>query len=161
MYYDSPGLGARLIRLPGQLLLALVNATALLVIIACILTIVTLNRVDDASARIAGSVTDAALSRLQMSPVEFKTRLTELDDRIELLSGQLANPDNLDHWEVTQQLRELNQNLAELKTTAKGITAAGPEVTSAAFEEAGDALTRALHALRGCAPETATVAPEG
>ena len=31
-YHDAPGLGRRLVRLPGQLLLALVNATALLVI---------------------------------------------------------------------------------------------------------------------------------
>ena len=58
-YHDAPGLGRRLVRLPGQLLLALVNATALLVIAACVLSLLVLNRVDTAGERIAGNVTES------------------------------------------------------------------------------------------------------
>jgi len=39
---------------------------------------------------------------------------------------------------------------------AKGIAAAGPEVTATAFEQAGDILTKTLFALRGCEPEKAS-----
>ncbi|MHA7774365.1 hypothetical protein [Roseibium sp. M-1] len=151
-YYDAPGLGGRLRRLPGQLLLALVNATALLVIAACVLALIVLNRVDTAGARIAGTVTEAALTRLKVSPEEFKSRLDGLDGRIETLSKQLANPDLQDHWEMAQQIKELNRNLADLKLAASGLSEAGPEVTAAAFEQAGDMLTGALYALRGCGP---------
>jgi hypothetical protein len=39
---DGSGISARLWRLPGQLLLALINATAILVIVAAIVTLVRL-----------------------------------------------------------------------------------------------------------------------
>ena len=37
---DGSGISARLLRLPGQLLLALINATAILVIVAAIVALV-------------------------------------------------------------------------------------------------------------------------
>ena len=73
MTSETPGLVARLKRLPAQLLLALVNATALLVITACILLVVVLNRVDHAAETIAGKVTDATISRLDMSPADVRS----------------------------------------------------------------------------------------
>jgi len=157
-YYESPGLGSRLVRLPGQLLLALVNATALLVITACVLALIVLGRVEAAGERIAGAVTDAALARLDVSPAEFRTRLETLDERLESLSEQLANPDLQDHWEVAQQLKELNSNIADIRVAAAGLSAAGPDVTAAAFDQAGDLLTDALYAARGC--EAVTKADE-
>ncbi|MBN9668985.1 hypothetical protein [Roseibium aggregatum] len=158
MAYERPGLAYRLLRLPGQLLLALINATALLVIAACVLALVVLNRVDTAGERIAGEVTQAALSRLKVTPDEFRSRLSALDERLETLSGQLKNPELQDHWQVTEQIRELNRNIAELKVAARGIAAAGPKVTATAFEQAGDLLTKTLFALRGC--EAGNARPE-
>ncbi|AMN54892.1 hypothetical protein ACP90_23655 [Labrenzia sp. CP4] len=149
-YHDAPGLGRRLVRLPGQLLLALVNATALLVIAACVLSLLVLNRVDTAGERIAGNVTEAALARLQVSPGEFKARIEALDGKITTLAAQLSDPDLRDHWEVAQQLKELNRNLADIRLAAVGLSAAGPEITDTAFEQAGDMLTSALYTLRGC-----------
>lgn len=160
-YSDRPGLGARLVRLPGQLLLALVNATALLVIVACVLVIVVLNRVDAAGERIAGTVTDAALARLEVSPAEFKTRLETLDNRIAGLSEQLKNPDLSDHWEVSQQLKDLNGNLAQIRLAAEGLSAAGPDVMATAFEQAGKLLTGSLFALRGCEVPQTVDGPSG
>lgn len=151
-YHDAPGLGGRLRRLPGQLLLALVNATALLVIAASVLALVVLDRVETAGERIAGTVSEAALARLNVSPEEFKSRLDALDGRIVSLSQQLSNPDLRDHWELAQQIKEFNRSLADLKLAASGLGEAGPEVTAVAFEQAGDMLTGALYALRGCGP---------
>lgn len=158
-YSDAPGLGGRLKRLPGQLLLALVNATALLVIAASVLVLVVLHRVDTAGERTAGTVTEAALARLKVSPGEFKSRLDALDGRIASLSQQLSDPGLRDHWELAQQIRELNHNLADLKLAASGLGEAGPEVMAAAFEQAGEMLTGVLYALRGCAPLEEGVGP--
>ncbi|TYC67802.1 hypothetical protein FMN63_17310 [Stappia sp. BW2] len=149
-YHDAPGLGRRLVRLPGQLLLALVNATALLIIAACVLSLVVLNRVDSAGERIAGNVTEAALARLQVSPADFKARIEALDGKVSALRAELADPDLKDHWEVAQQLKDLNRNLADIKLAAAGLSAAGPQITETAFEQAGDMLTDALYTLRGC-----------
>ncbi|MEM5581094.1 hypothetical protein WNZ15_01430 [Roseibium sp. AS2] len=150
MSEDIPGLGDRLLRLPGQLLLALVNATAVLVIAACVLAILVLNRVDEAGERIAGAVTEAALTRLQVTPADLKARLEAIDERIDGLRAQLADPDRQDHWQVNDQLKDLNRNLAGIRAAAEGLGAAGPDVAAVAFNEAGDLVTRALFALRGC-----------
>jgi len=152
MAHESRGLGSRLIQLPGQLLLALINAMALLVIIACVLVLVVLNRVDTAGQRIAGEVTEAALGRLQVSPAEFRTRLETLDTRIEALSAKLSDPDLGDHWQLTEEIKELNGNLADIRLAAKGMRDAAPQVTEKAFDQAGKMLTDALFALRGCTP---------
>ncbi|MEM9631703.1 MAG: hypothetical protein AAGA50_10285 [Pseudomonadota bacterium] len=150
MTSSSPSIGTRLKRLPGQFLVALLNATSILVIAACVLVIVMLNQIDTAGARIAASVTEATFSQMQISPAEFKTRLVALDQRIELLSERLANPELQQDGELKQQLTELNRNLTDLKEAAQSIRSAGPAVTSTAFEQAGDMVTDSLYALRGC-----------
>ncbi|WP_208977792.1 hypothetical protein [Labrenzia sp. 011] len=142
----------RLIRLPVQLLVALINAMAVLLIVACVLVIVVLNRVDTASERITAEVTGAALARLQITPAAFKSRLDSLEGQIATLSAQLADPDLGNRGDLTRQLVELNGNLSGIRQAAKGLGAAGPQITATAFEQAGDLLTRALFALRGCAP---------
>ncbi len=43
---DGNGISARLWRLPGQLLLALINATAILVIVAAIVALVAIARIN-------------------------------------------------------------------------------------------------------------------
>ena len=51
---------------------------------------------------------------------------------------------------MAQQLKELNRNLADIRLAAVGLSAAGPEITDTAFEQAGNMLTSALYTLRGC-----------
>lgn len=57
-------LRARLRRLPGQLLLALINGTALLVIVAAIIALVAISKVTNLANDVASTMTDAVLSRI-------------------------------------------------------------------------------------------------
>jgi uncharacterized protein YlxW (UPF0749 family) len=156
----KPSLGRRLLRLPGQFLVAMINATAILVIAACVLAIIVLDRVNGAAEAVAASVTDATLARLQVSPTEFKARLAVLDDRIAQIATKLDQSGANSDGELVRQVAQLNATLADLKLAADGIKAAGPEVTDAAFRQAGTILTESLLALRGCAPATSTPGPE-
>jgi hypothetical protein len=61
-------LRARLWRLPRQLLLALINGTAILVIVAAILALVALSKVTDFANDVASTMTDAVLSRIDVKP---------------------------------------------------------------------------------------------
>jgi hypothetical protein len=56
-------LRARLWRLPRQLLLALINGTAILVIVAAIVALVALSKVTHLANDVASAMTDAVLSR--------------------------------------------------------------------------------------------------
>ena len=61
---QQSALSQRLRRLPGQLLLALVNATAVLVILAAILVLVAIGRAEDAAGRVTATVTEALAAHL-------------------------------------------------------------------------------------------------
>lgn len=147
---SAPTIATRLKRLPRQLLLALVNATALLVIVACVLVIVVLNRVDQAGARIAGTVTEAALAKLDMTPAALKERLQSVDGTVAALVDQLETAGARDDRALTLQVAELNRTLTDLKAAAQNLGSAGPDITEAAFRQAGETLTEAILSVRGC-----------
>jgi len=147
---SAPTFATRLKRLPGQLLVALVNATALLVIVACVLVIIVLNRVDRAGERIAGTVTEAALSKLEMTPAALKERLQSVDGRVAALVDQLETAGARDDRALTLQVAELNRTLTDLKAAAQNLGSAGPDITEAAFRQAGETLTEAILSIRGC-----------
>jgi hypothetical protein len=58
---DGSGMSARLWRLPGQLLLALINATAILVIVAAIVALVAIAQINRFAENVAVTMTDAAV----------------------------------------------------------------------------------------------------
>ena len=60
------GIFARLWRLPRDLLLALINATALLVIVAAILVLLAIVRIDNFAGNVAATMTDAVLSKINL-----------------------------------------------------------------------------------------------
>lgn len=156
MVKDTQELKIRIKRLPGQVLLALVNATALLVIAACLLVIVVLNRVDHVGAQLGATVSEAALARLEMTPATFEERLREMEGRTDYLVSLLTAPGAPEHWEMTHQVAQLNETLTSVKQVADLIGAGGPDVLDAAFKQAGATLTDTLFVLRSCkrAPET-------
>ncbi|MTH96875.1 hypothetical protein [Roseibium sp. RKSG952] len=152
MTSETPSLGRRIARLPGQFILALINATSILVIVAIVLVLMMLNRVETAGAQLASSVTDAAMSRLQVSPEDFRARLMSIDQKLDQLSSALENPGIADNNVLRQDLAALNRNITDLKVAAQGLTMAGPDVTEAALQQAGTVITNTLIGLRDCTP---------
>ena len=59
-------ISAKLWRLPGELLLALINATAILVIVAAILALVAIMRIDNFAGNVVATMTEAALSKIDL-----------------------------------------------------------------------------------------------
>jgi hypothetical protein len=72
---DSDELRVRLWRLPRQLLLALINGTAILVIVAAILAIVASSKVAHLANDVASTMTDAVLSRVDVKPQQVLANL--------------------------------------------------------------------------------------
>src|SRR6476659_5457320 len=75
---DGKGISARLWRLPGQLLLALINGTAILVIVAAIVALVAIARINHFAENVAATMTEAVppkdeLANLQNLTVEVRT----------------------------------------------------------------------------------------
>jgi hypothetical protein len=63
---DRKEISARLRRLPAEFLLALINTTAILVIVAAILALVAMVRVENFAGSVVSRMTEAALSKIDL-----------------------------------------------------------------------------------------------
>jgi hypothetical protein len=63
---DRNRIAAKLWQLPGRLLLALIDATAILVIVAGILALVVIARIDNFAGNVVATMTEATLSRIDL-----------------------------------------------------------------------------------------------
>ena len=86
---DHSGISARLWRLPGQLLLALINATAVLVIVAAILAIVALARIEHFAGNIVATMSDAVLSKVDLPSKDVLANIRELTGEVRALRNTL------------------------------------------------------------------------
>ena len=145
----------RLRRLPGQLALALINATAVLVIVAAVLVIVAFNRVEHAAGRISASVTDAVFARVRVEPARLTGRLqataTEIRDIRtgikNIREGGTARVEALE-----QKVTTLTEMLSGLRDDVKKLTEAKTQLTDEAIRTLGGSVTDGLLRLRNCGP---------
>ena len=86
---DYPRISARLWRLPGQLLLALINGTAILVIVASILALVALVRIEHFAATIVATTTNAVLSKIDLPSKDVLANIRELTGEVRALGNTL------------------------------------------------------------------------
>ncbi|MBD1548749.1 hypothetical protein [Roseibium aggregatum] len=143
-------LGRRIRRLPGQLLLALINATAILVIVAAVLAILAIDRFETAGADLAADLTVKAVSQLGMTPEALKTKLASLEEKMETIRTDLAEAKQNDDGPLRTQIAELNDTLTNLKAAVVKIGDARPAVAEAAIKQIGATLTDMLLQLRNC-----------
>ena len=86
---DRNEVSARLRRLPVEFLLALINATSILVIVAAILALVAMVRVDNFAGRVVTTMTEAVLSKLDLPPKDVLTNLRNLTEEARTLGSTL------------------------------------------------------------------------
>ena len=75
---DSNELSLRLRRLPRQLLMALINGTAILVIAAAILALVAMWKVTHLAENVSATMTDAVFSRIDVEPQQLLAGIRSL-----------------------------------------------------------------------------------
>lgn len=140
----------RVSALPGQFVVALINATAILVIVACVLVLLTLNRVDAVAGNLAGTVTDAALAQLDMTPQGLRDRLEKIEQRAEDISKELQDPSLSNSADLRSELAELNASLGQISSAFTALATEAPDMKQAAFRQAGQTITDLLLGFSGC-----------
>lgn len=145
-------LSARLRRLPGQLLLALVNGTSVLVIVAAVLVLVAAARIDHLAANVAATMTDAVLTRLDAEPQQFRAELRSFGDKVSDLTVALKTAAADGSPVLGGQIAELGEQVAALRASIEqldGATSRLIDETAAAF---GRSLAAGLERWRRCPP---------
>ena len=82
-------ISARLRRLPVDFLLALINATAILVIVAAILALIVMVRNDKFAGSVVTTMTEAVLSKIDLPSKSVLANLRNLTEEVRTLGNTL------------------------------------------------------------------------
>ena len=149
---DRNGISARLWRIPRQLLLALVNATAILVIVAAILAIVAMARISHFADHIAATMTEAVLAKVGLPPKRALANLQDLTAEVRTLGNTLRQIKAGEHPVLQSDIEQLKQALTAVNSSVDRLANAKSILTDEAIEQLGRTVTDALMRLRDCSP---------
>jgi hypothetical protein len=141
---DRNGISARLWRLPGQLLLALINATAILVIAAAILALVAIARIDHFAGNLVATMTEAVLSKVDLPPKDVLANLRNLTAEVRSLGNALGEIRAGENPILQFEIVRLKEALTVLNISLDRLGSARSILTDEAIGQLGRAVTDAL-----------------
>ena len=152
---DRNSVSARLWRLPGQLLLALINATAILVIVAAILALVAFARLEHIAGDVASTLTEAVLARVDLKPGQALANLQSLTGEVRALGDALKETAAEGDPLLQARIAQLKETLDALRAGIDRLGDAKLMLTDEAIARVGRAVTDALAKLGNCSPAAA------
>jgi hypothetical protein len=156
---DRNGISARLRRLPRDLLLALINATAILVILASILALVTLARIDPFAGNVVATMTEAVLSKIDLPPKDVLANLRNLTEEVRSLGNTLRDIKEGENPVVQSRIDRLKEALTTVRESVDRLAHARTILTDEAIGRLGRAATDTLTNMRGCASNLSQMQP--
>jgi hypothetical protein len=158
---DRDGISARLWKLPGQLLLSLINATAILVIVAAILTLIAIARIDRFAENIVATMTEAVLSKVDLPSKDVLANLRTLTTQVRTLGDALREIKEGEHPILQFEIAQLKEALTTLNISIDRLGSARSILTDEAIGQLGQTVTDSLMTLRDCSSSTRKVERRG
>jgi hypothetical protein len=156
---DGSGISARLWRLPGQLLLALINATAILVIVTAIFALVAIARIKHFAENIVATMTEAVLSKVDLPQKDVLANIRNLTAEVKTLGNTLREIRTGEHPALQPELAQLKEALTVLNVSVDRLGSARSILTDEAIGQLGRTVTDALTKLRACSSSARQMAP--
>ena len=157
---DGNGISARLWRLPGQLLLALINATAILVIVAAIVALVAIAHINHFAENVVATMTEAVLSKVDLPERDVLANIRNLTAEVRTLGNTLREIKDGERPALQPELAQLKEALTVLKVSIDRIGNARSLLTDEAIGQLGRAVTDGLMKLRDCSSSARQAARE-
>lgn len=152
----------RLRSLPRQLLMALINGTAILVIIAAILVLVATSRVMRLSEKVASTMTDAVLSRIDVEPKQVRARIHGVGEDVRALAETLKRTKAEGAIRPDPEIERLTERLGVLQASIERLGDARSALVDDAIARAAREIAEGFENLRPCGkalPSPAAAAP--
>ena len=147
---DRNGTSARLWRLPGQLLLVLINTTSILVIVAAILTLVAIARINHFAENVAATMTEAVLSKVDLPSKDVLANLRNLTAEVRTLGNSLREIKTGENPSLQFEMVQLKEVLTVLSVSVDRLGSARSILTDEAIEQLGRRITDTLMKVRDC-----------
>jgi hypothetical protein len=157
---DGNGISARLWRLPAQLLLALINATAILVIVAAIVALVAIARINHFAENVVATMTEAALSKVDLPAKDVQANLRNLTEEVRTLGNTLREIKVGERPALQHEMARLRDALTDLNVSVDRLGSATSILTDQAIEQLGRTVTDALVKLKHCSSSAGQMAPD-
>jgi septal ring factor EnvC (AmiA/AmiB activator) len=144
---------ARLQRLPGQLLLALVNGTAILVIAAAILTMIASSKVTHLAQNVASTMTDAVLSRVDGDPRQVIQNIQRVSDDVHTLVAALKQAKVGGIAGLDPEIARLSERLSALEANVEQLRDARSRLIDEVIAKVGSSVSEGLQNFKACPHE--------
>jgi len=152
-------ISARLRRLPVDFLLALINATMLLVIVAAILALVVMVRIDNLAGRVVTTMTEAVLSKIDLPSKNVLANLRNLTEEVRTLGNTLRDIKVGENPVIQIEIARLKEALTALNASVDRLTNTRTILTDEAIAQLGRAVTDTLTQMRGCTSKVSQMQP--
>jgi hypothetical protein len=149
---DGSGISARLWRLPGQLLLALINATAVLVIVAAIVALLAIARINRFAENIVATMTEAVLSKVDLPQRDVLANIRDLTVEARTLGNTIREIRAEEHPALQREVTQLKEALTVLNVSVDRLGSARSILTDEVIGQLGRTVTDTLTKLRHCSP---------
>ena len=156
---DRNGISAKLRRLPGEFLLALINGTAILVIVAAILVLVAMVRIDNFARNVVATMTEAALSKIDLPSKDVLENLRNLTEEVRALGNALREFKAGEDPVLQSKIARLKDAVSALNLSVDRLTNARTILTDEAIGQLGRSVTDTLTKMRGCASNVGEMQP--
>ena len=156
---DRNGITARLWKLPGQLLLALINATAILVIVAAILALVAIARIDHFAENVVATMTEAVLSKVDLPAKDVLANLRKLTAEVRALRDAVGGFKTGENPALQIEIAQLKEKLSVLNISVERLRSTRSILTDEAIAQLGRTATDALMKLRDCSSSVGQLEP--
>ena len=141
---DYPRISARLWRLPSQFLLALINGIAILVIVASILALVALVRIEHFAATIVATTTNAVLSKIDLPSKDVLANIRELTGEVRVLGNTLREIKAGEDPVLDSKIARLREPLIALSISVDRLGNSRSILTDEVIARFGDTITQTL-----------------
>jgi septal ring factor EnvC (AmiA/AmiB activator) len=135
---DRNGISAKLWRLPGEFLLALINATAILAIVAAILALVAIVRIDNFAGNVVATMTEAALSKIDLPSKDVLENLQNLTKEVRALGNALREFKAGENPVLQSEIARLKEAVTALNVSVDRLTNARTILTDEAIGDQVD-----------------------
>ena len=156
---DRNEYSARLRRLPVDFLIALTNATAILVIVAAILALIVMVCIDNLAGRVVTTMTEAVLSKIDLPSKNVLTNLQNLTAEVRTFGNTLRDIKVGDNPVVQVEIARLKEALTALTVSIDRFANARTILTDEAIAQLGRAVTDTLTQMRGCTSKVGQMQP--
>ena len=156
---DRNEIYAPLRRLPVDFLLALTNATAILVIVAAILALIVMVRIDNFAGSVVTTMTEAVLSKIDLPSKSVLANLRNLTEEVRTLGNTLREIKVGENPAVQFEIARLKEALTTLNVSVDRLANTRTILTDEAIGQLGHAVTDTLTQMRGCTSKVGQMQP--